>query len=151
MLAPALRPGLGLLLVSLLAVLLTGCQPRPPTATRLQGKTMGTYYSLTLPGGYPGGAPALKREIDTLLGRMNKEISTYDPDALISRFNQGPVEPAMEIPAEMARIVQQGIDAGHLTQGKLDVTIGPLVNLWGFGPDKRPVKTPSEADRKSGG
>jgi FAD:protein FMN transferase len=145
MLAPALRPGLGLLLVSLLAVLLTGCQPRPPTTTRLQGKTMGTYYNLTLPGGYPGGAPALKREIDTLLGRMNKEISTYDPDALISRFNQGPVEPAMEIPAEMARIVQQGIDAGHLTQGKLDVTIGPLVNLWGFGPDKRPIKRPSEA------
>ncbi len=49
----------------------------------------------------------------------------------------------MAIPATMANIVQQGIDAGHLTAGKLDVTVGPLVNLWGFGPDKRPVKRPS--------
>ena len=43
----------------------------------------------------------------------------------------------------MARIVRQGMDAGHLTRGKLDVTVGPLVNLWGFGPDKRPVKRPT--------
>ncbi|MNO38617.1 Thiamine biosynthesis lipoprotein ApbE precursor [compost metagenome] len=35
------------------------------------------------------------------------------------------------------------MDAGRLTQGKLDVTVGPLVNLWGFGPDKRPVKRPT--------
>ena len=36
------------------------------------------------------------------------------------------------IPATMAKIVQQGMDAGRLTQGALDVTVGPLVNLWGF-------------------
>ncbi len=132
-----------LLLTLLLA--LTGCQPQPPAQTRIQGKTMGTYYVVTLSDPFPGGEPALKSEVENLLARMNSEISTYDPDSLISRFNQGPANTPFIIPAAMAKIVRQGIDAGHLTNGKLDVTVGPLVNLWGFGPDKRPVKRPDEA------
>ncbi|WP_439843599.1 FAD:protein FMN transferase [Aeromonas dhakensis] len=130
----------GLLLTLLL--MLTACQPAP-TQTRIQGKTMGTYYAVTLSDPFPGGEPALQQEVDALLARMNHEISTYDPNSLISRFNQGSGKPPMAIPATMAKIVRQGIDAGHLTKGKLDVTVGPLVNLWGFGPDKRPVKRPS--------
>ncbi len=104
---------------------------------------MGTFYAVTLSDPFPGGEPALQQEVDALLVRMNHEISTYDPNSLISRFNQGSGQPPMAIPATMANIVQQGIDAGHHTAGKLDVTVGPLVNLWGFGPDKRPVKRPS--------
>ena len=132
------------LLLTLLLTL-TGCQPEPPAQTRIQGKTMGTYYVVTLSDPFPGGEPALKSEVENLLARMNSEISTYDPDSLISRFNQGPANTPFVIPAAMAKIVRQGIDAGHLTNGKLDVTVGPLVNLWGFGPDKRPVKRPDDA------
>lgn len=132
----------GLLLPMVL--MLTACQPAP-TQTRIQGKTMGTYYVVTVNNPYPGGEAALQRELDTLLARMNKEISTYDKSSLISRFNQGPANKPMMIPATMATIVQQGIDTGHLTRGKLDVTVGPLVNLWGFGPDMRPLKKPSDA------
>lgn len=132
----------GLLLTLLLA--LAGCQPTPPAQTRIQGKTMGTYYVVTLSDSYPGGEPALKSDVESLLARMNKEISTYDPGSLISRFNQGPANIPFAIPPAMAIIVQQGIDAGKLTNGKLDVTVGPLVNLWGFGPDKKPTKVPSD-------
>ncbi|WP_205647150.1 FAD:protein FMN transferase [Aeromonas jandaei] len=132
------------LLLTLLLTL-TGCQPQPPAQTRIQGKTMGTYFVVTLSDPFPGGEPALKSEVENLLARMNSEISTYDPDSLISRFNKGPANTPFVIPAAMAQIVRQGIDAGHLTNGKLDVTVGPLVNLWGFGPDKRPVKRPDEA------
>ncbi|RSM28236.1 FAD:protein FMN transferase ApbE [Aeromonas salmonicida] len=132
----------GLLLPMVL--MLTACQPAP-TQTRIQGKTMGTYYVVTVNDPYPGGEAALQRELDSLLARINKEISTYDKSSLISRFNQGPARVPMIIPATMATIVQQGIDTGHLTRGKLDVTVGPLVNLWGFGPDMRPLKKPSDA------
>lgn len=140
--APGQTPILrGLLLT--LALLLGACQPAPPAQLRIQGNTMGTYYVVTLSDPFPGGEPALQREVDALLARLNKEISTYDPHSLISRFNQGPANTPMAIPASMAKIVQQGMDAGHLTGGRLDVTVGPLVNLWGFGPDKRPLKRPS--------
>ncbi|MGY3943062.1 FAD:protein FMN transferase [Aeromonas tecta] len=131
----------GLLLT--LMLLLTACQPSPPTQTRIQGKTMGTFYVVTVNDAFPGGEAALQQEVDALLARMNEEISTYDPGSLISRFNQGPANEPMVIPTSMAKIVQQGIEAGHLTGGKLDVTVGPLVNLWGFGPDKRPLKRPT--------
>ena len=135
-------PALARTLLLSLILLLGACQPAP-TQTRIQGNTMGTYYAVTLSDPFPGGQGALQQEVEALLARLNKEISTYDPGSLISRFNQDAGKAPMVIPASMARIVQQGMDAGRLTQGKLDVTVGPLVNLWGFGPDKRPVKRPT--------
>ena len=128
------------LLLSLM-LLLAACQPAP-TQARIQGSTMGTYYAVTLSDPFPGGESALQQEVETLLARLNQEISTYDPASLISRFNQGTGQPPQVIPATMAKIVQQGMDAGRLTRGALDVTVGPLVNLWGFGPDKRPTQRP---------
>lgn len=136
----SLRQAPRALLLSLM-LLLTACQPAP-TQTRIQGSTMGTYYAVTLSDPFPGGQGALQQEVETLLARLNQEISTYDPASLISRFNQGTGQPPQVIPATMAKIVQQGMDAGRLTLGALDVTVGPLVNLWGFGPDKRPTQRP---------
>ncbi|MDX7707636.1 FAD:protein FMN transferase [Aeromonas caviae] len=136
----SLRQAPRALLLSLM-LLLAACQPAP-IQTRVQGSTMGTYYAVTLSDPFPGGQGALQQEVETLLARLNQEISTYDPASLISRFNQGTGQPPQVIPATMAKIVQQGMDAGRLTQGALDVTVGPLVNLWGFGPDKRPTQRP---------
>ncbi|VEC80977.1 Thiamin biosynthesis lipoprotein ApbE [Raoultella ornithinolytica] len=42
----------------------------------------------------------------------------------------------------MADIVTLSLRIGAKTAGAMDITVGPLVNLWGFGPDKQPVKTP---------
>ena len=136
----SLRQAPRALLLSLM-LLLAACQPAP-TQARIQGSTMGTYYAVTLSDPFPGGQDALQQEVETLLARLNQEISTYDPASLISRFNQGTGQPPQVIPATMAKIVQQGMDAGRLTLGALDVTVGPLVNLWGFGPDKRPTQRP---------
>lgn len=134
------RPLLFLLLTSLLSA----CQPATEP-TRIEGRTMGTFYAVTLADPFPGGQPALQQQVDALLVKLNHEISTYEPDSDISRFNQVKDSLAHPIPSDMAKIVEQGITAGQVTQGLLDVTVGPLVNLWGFGPDKRPVKTPDDA------
>ena len=123
-----------------LILLLGACQPAP-TQTRIQGNTMGTYYAVTLSDPFPGGQGALQQEVEALLARLNKEISTYDPGSLISRFNQGTGQPPRSSRPPWRRLCAQGIDAGHLTRGSR-CHRGPLVNLWGFGPDKRPVRRP---------
>jgi len=59
----------------------------------------------------------------------------------------GPTQYAAQLESskDFAKVVQEAIRLNKVTAGALDVTVGPLVNLWGFGPDKRLNKVPSEA------
>lgn len=104
---------------------------------------MGTDYSVKVVGDYPGGELALQEQVDALLKHYNDEISTYDPKSSLSKFNQQQSTAAYPISQDMADILIEALRIGQRTDGQLDVTVGPLVNLWGFGPDKRPVKIPT--------
>lgn len=44
----------------------------------------------------------------------------------------------IEISADFAKVLAEAIRLNKVTEGALDVTVGPVVNLWGFGPEKRP-------------
>ena len=136
------RYGLGLLMLAALA----GCEK--PVAERpmveIHGRTMGTFYGVKVVGDFPGGQQALQTQVDTLLKHYNDEISTYDQNSSLSKFNQQQTTAPFPVSQEMADIVISALRVGQRTQGVLDVTVGPLVNLWGFGPDKRPIKTPTD-------
>lgn len=87
----------------------------------------------------------MKNELDGLLIEVNNQMSTYQQDSEISRFNQAKqANQAVEISQDFAKVVQEAIRLNKVTEGALDVTVGPLVNLWGFGPDKRLNKVPSD-------
>lgn len=136
------RYGVGLLMLAALA----GCEK--PVAERpmveIHGRTMGTFYGVKVVGDFPGGQQALQTQVDTLLKHYNDEISTYDQNSSLSKFNQQQTTAPFPVSQEMADIVISALRVGQRTQGVLDVTVGPLVNLWGFGPDKRPIKTPTD-------
>jgi thiamine biosynthesis lipoprotein len=136
------RYGVGVLLLAALA----GCEK--PVAERpmveIHGRTMGTFYGVKVVGDFPGGQAALQTQVDSLLKHYNDEISTYDPKSVLSTFNQQQTTAPFSVSQDMADIVISALRVGQRTQGVLDVTVGPLVNLWGFGPDKRPVKTPTD-------
>ena len=136
------RYGLGLLMLAALA----GCEK--PVAERpmveIHGRTMGTFYGVKVVGDFPGGQQALQTQVDTLLKHYNDEISTYDQNSSLSKFNQQQTTAPFPVSQDMADIVISALRVGQRTQGVLDVTVGPLVNLWGFGPDKRPIKTPTD-------
>ena len=104
---------------------------------------MGTFYSVKVVGDFPGGQQALQQQTDALLKHYNDEISTYDPNSPLSKFNQLQSTAPYPISQDMADILIEAVRIGHATHGLLDVTVGPLVNLWGFGPDKRPVRVPT--------
>jgi thiamine biosynthesis lipoprotein len=87
----------------------------------------------------------MQTEIDKALKQVNQEMSTYIPDSELSLFNHSSSQMPVKISIGLQRVLKEAIRIGKISEGKLDVTIGPLVNLWGFGPDHRPDKVPSSA------
>ncbi|WP_375055652.1 FAD:protein FMN transferase [Zobellella sp. DQSA1] len=129
-----------------LAFLLAACKPSGPEQAQLHltGNTMGTYYSVKVVGADEGRARELQAEIDRRLERVNDQMSTYREDSELSRFNQYRDSAPFPVSADFAKVVTASLQLGRQTGNALDVTVGPLVNLWGFGPDARPTRIPSE-------
>ncbi|MDO2947134.1 FAD:protein FMN transferase [Aeromonas simiae] len=130
-----------------LAFFLTGCgqekvQTRPEI--HITGSTMGTYYSIKVADPVIPDVKAFQTQIDLLLERVNDQMSTYRPESELSRFNQSRDNRPVVVSRDTARVVIESLHLGRESRGALDVTVGPLVNLWGFGPDKRPTKVPSD-------
>jgi thiamine biosynthesis lipoprotein len=73
-------------------------------------------------------------------------MSTYRKDSELSRFNQYKGSDPFPVSLEMVTVVKEAIRLSKLTSGALDVTVGPLVNLWGFGPEARPDEVPTDAE-----
>ncbi|MEH0876223.1 FAD:protein FMN transferase ApbE [Pectobacterium cacticida] len=136
-----------LLLCSLFS-LLTACDNPSPTAQRplltIEGKTMGTFYSVKISGDITIDKTQLQQEIDRLLENVNRDISTYRDDSALSRFNQYRGTDPQPISNGMADIVSTALRIGNATHGAMDITVGPLVNLWGFGPQKQPIHIPDQ-------
>ncbi|MEO2177401.1 MAG: FAD:protein FMN transferase, partial [bacterium] len=109
-----------------------------------RGNTMGTTYSVKTAAGAEEGA--LEAEIKTRLQKINNLMSTYLPDSELSRFNQSPVGEPFELSAETRRVLEMAIQVNQMSNGKFDVTVGPLVNLWGFGPESGDQTVPTEEE-----
>jgi len=137
-----------LMLLVTLVTLLSACFPSNPsnkTEVLLQGRTMGTTYNIKVVATIEQVETLkLQQKIDAVLKQVNQEMSTYIPNSEISVFNQSKSIEPVEVSAGFARVLKESIRLGKLTEGKLDVTVGPLVNLWGFGPEQRPEVVPSE-------
>ncbi|WGE47812.1 FAD:protein FMN transferase [Actinobacillus equuli subsp. equuli] len=136
-----------ILIFAMSAIFLTACNKAPEQIT-LQGKTMGTTYTVKyIDDGKATDLPSpeeVHNQLDNLLITVNNEMSTYQKSSQISHFNQlSQVGQAVEIPSDFAKVVAEAMRLNKVTEGALDVTVGPLVNLWGFGPDKRLNKVPS--------
>ncbi len=130
----------------LICVLLAACDQAPPdTTVRLAGSTMGTSYELKLAPNPGQIIPAdLKNRVDTLLARINQIMSTYDPNSELSRFNRNPSTDWIAVSPELHQVVAEGLRISDLSNGAFDITVGPLVNLWGFGPEPRHDQVPSD-------
>ncbi|EKS1845686.1 FAD:protein FMN transferase ApbE [Cronobacter muytjensii] len=135
---------------ALLAVALTvaGCDNAPtssPQALVLEGKTMGTSWRVSLAGVDAARAQTLRDKIQARLDADDRLLSTWKDDSALMRFNHARTTAPWPVDEAMADIVTESLRVGAKTDNAMDITIGPLVNLWGFGPDKQPVKTPDQA------
>jgi thiamine biosynthesis lipoprotein len=112
---------------------------------RFEGETMGTTWSVNavLPDGTDDRAieAGIQAEVDRVVAQM----STYEADSDLSRFNRAPAGTWQALPPEFYAVLRYALDLAKSSGGAYDPTVGPLVNLWGFGPDKRPREAPDAA------
>jgi thiamine biosynthesis lipoprotein len=113
---------------------------------QLTGATMGTTYTVKIPR-LPGviAVDTLQAEIDRILAQINRQMSTYDPESELSRFNRNPSTDWVPVSPELLVVMQEAQRVAQLTSGAFDVTVGPLVDLWGFGPTVTDDAIPSQA------
>ncbi len=139
-----------LAIIMLSSLLLTACSKQAEDETKvtevlLQGKTMGTTYHVKVVATEKAvKEKQLQAQIDDLLKNINQQMSTYIPDSELSRFNAQQSTEPVEISDELREVIAESLRIGELSGGKLDITVGPLVNLWGFGPEYRPEKVPTD-------
>ena len=126
-----------------------GCDLSPESAApvSISGPTMGTSYSIKL-SELPAGViqEALHRDIDNILERINDQMSTYRQDSELSRFNRSAGRDWFDVSPETAQVVRESLLISLKSGGAFDVTVGPLVNLWSFGPQQQPRKIPSDGE-----
>jgi len=120
---------------SVLAVsALLGCAERVGPV-ELAGRTMGTSWHVTYtPGSQPMPSQQVLGGIEDILEAVNRSMSTYRADSEISRFNGSPNDEWFAISAGFQQVLQAAVEIGELSGGAYDVTVGPVVDLWGFGP-----------------
>lgn len=128
---------------------LVGCgtPPEPKLSATITGATMGTSYLIKithLPA--ETSQEHLQAVIDSELEKINDQMSTYRPMSEISLFNRHSGQDWFAVSPETAQVVHKALFVNEETQGAFDITVGPLVNLWGFGPEQRERIIPSAAE-----
>jgi thiamine biosynthesis lipoprotein len=109
----------------------------PPAAQAreytIQGRTMGTFYTVKLVSSKPQSMDLWQKQIDTRLAQVNAGLSMYDPDSDLSRFNRTEPGQPFRLSSDFARVMDTARTVFTLTDGAWDGTVKPLVDLWGFG------------------
>ncbi len=132
-------------LIVVIVVTLGACDARHTDAPihELTGQTMGTTFSIKLV------APdeklnknLLANRVTDILARINGRMSTWQPDSELSLLNASASTEWIESSIEFCAVIDAALAASRRTDGAFDITVGPLVNLWGFGPNKNATREP---------
>lgn len=85
----------------------------------------------------------LRARVESRLTELNRQMSHYQPDSELSRFNRSPANEPFLISPEFARVVGFALGMSRRSEGAFDPTLGPLINLWGFGERGTAQKAPA--------
>lgn len=145
------RQGFFLFFFALLAAVfvLANRDAAPVPIHEIRGGTMGTSYSIKLVD-LPAtlALEQLSTSLSALLTRLDREqMSTYAPTSELSVLNAAPVGEVIPLSEDLTQVMTLALEVAALTEGAFDVTVGPLVNRWGFGPEaRRPDRIPAQRE-----
>lgn len=115
----------------MVSLVIAGCGGAGGAIT-VSGSTMGTTYTVKMIGERASGD--FKADIDAELSRIDGIFSTYRDDTELSQFNALPAGERMSASADLRQVIDISRQAHDVSGGAFEVTLGPLVDLWGFGP-----------------
>ena len=121
-------------LLIFLAVVVSACS-RTPEPAQFTGPTMGTTYHVTV-----SGADSLQERrvvqaaIDRVLVETDRHLSTYHDTSEIALLNQDESRSWRNVSPTLFFVLQEAHDVSELTGGSFDVTVAPLLGLWGYEP-----------------
>ncbi|MBE0550400.1 MAG: FAD:protein FMN transferase [Rubrivivax sp.] len=113
---------------------------------QFSGQTMGTTYIVKLAGGALS-APriaALQADVHDALEGINRELSLYRAESELMRFNRHAARMALPLSKDLFEVLSVAQRVSEVSQGAFDVSIAPLVQAWGFGPERRSTVPPAE-------
>ena len=114
------------------------------TVVYLSGQTMGTAYNITAIG-VDMDQDALAAAVEERLAAVNASMSNWDPDSEVSRFSASKQITPMKISDGFATVMAAATQVNDQSEGRFDVTLGPLIELWGFGPRTPDDPVPPDA------
>ena len=123
---------------SIIFILLLGyisCSNQP-SQIELSGFTMGTTYNIKIIPEKDSilSTKLIKQNIDSVLISVNYQMSTYLFDSEITQFNNHESTTSFTVSNDFSLVVERALHWSKLTDGAFDITIVPLLYLWGFGP-----------------
>lgn len=109
---------------------------------------MGSPYTVKIAGTNlaSGQIDVLKAEVEQRLQEVNRQMSHYQPDSELSRFNRAPANTPFKVSPEFARVVRFSLEMWRRSGGAFDPTLAPVVNLWGFGEKTDQKAVPPQAE-----
>jgi FAD:protein FMN transferase len=139
------------------ALIVVGClflfacnQNTNQQSANLSGFTMGTTYTVQINSGQTIPAVSvLTQSIEQVLDSVNTAMSTYIPDSELSRLNQSGSNDWISLSTPLFEVIYTAQEISMMSNGAFDITIGPLVNIWGFGPNIQPELPPDDLTIKS--
>lgn len=139
------------LILLLILSSVTACSNSPTEAELIDfsGPIMGTEYRITLATHDSDMTAAQQQALhDKLLDSMqavNQSMSTYIADSELNRLNSLGKDSQFFMSESLAKVMAEAQRISHLSAGAFDVTLGPAIDLWGFGPQGRIVEQPNAA------
>jgi thiamine biosynthesis lipoprotein len=131
---------LNLVLSALIILALNSCKNAPAKYIYNGGTIHGTTYHMVYES--PDGKD-MQAEIDTLLKKYNMIFSVYEKESVISKVNNNE---EVTLAPEFIACFNKAMEISEISDGAFDITCGPMVNAWGFGPDKKGKMTQEKVD-----
>jgi thiamine biosynthesis lipoprotein len=112
----------------------------------LHGDTMGTRWRVCVAGSARLALPPLHDAVQATLDRIVAQMSTWEADSDISRYNRADAGTWQALPQPFDDVLRSALEIAGASGGAYDPTVGPLVDLWGFGAGGRGLRVPESAE-----